>query len=521
MKTIRYITAALLAGVFFVSCYKDQSTMAGEEIPEIAIRVDGAEADTLTVAYGETLSLRAVIRQQGYKSGDFSFSWEFDIQAGSSDGRYEICDTEQLEYLVSNLPSSVPYYLSLTVTNTKLDYRQMLYWPVYVTNPYGEGLLVAHTRDGGKTSDLSLVSDTPVTYGYSKDKPTVRRDIYSYNNDGKTIPGSVTSMLVRHATDMNAANVASYNDEMIMVGTADHIYNLNPVTFNIKESDAELFTKSYDGYGVKMLFNCGAYSSHALIGDGTMYVCSDIMDRQYSKMSYPNEVSAVFDKTSVAFARANQGSFAGFDKVDHKFHFARGWNAYSATFDAVDDFALPFDLKTATCIAAGGVRNDDLMFIMKSGEGKYYAVILVNGNTVGGTAYELDLPEIDKAVTFAMCDNAYVFYYATPDKIYSTIITGSTAVTKALSWKPDSTGEKITLLQQYDQAWLGIHNYWTYEMTLPTHRLQIIIATYNASKKEGKIYLRPFNVSTGAFTTKVNGVYDGFGEITAITTTMR
>ena len=47
------------------------------------------------------------------------------------------------------------------------------------------------------------------------------------------------------------------------------------------------------------------------------------------------------------------------------------------------------------------------------------------------------------------------------------------------------------------------------------------VGFYNEKTGEGKIYLRPFNVSTGLFTSKNNGTYGGFGEITAICPTFR
>ena len=49
----------------------------------------------------------------------------------------------------------------------------------------------------------------------------------------------------------------------------------------------------------------------------------------------------------------------------------------------------------------------------------------------------------------------------------------------------------------------------------------MIITTYNDKTGEGKVYLRPFNVSTGLFTAKDNGTYGGFGEITALCPTLR
>ncbi len=525
MKTRNFsgIIIAVFAAAFVVACYKDQSSEATIEIPDITIRVDGAETDTLSIAYGDTLNLKAVVRQKGVSSSDFSFSWEFDLIAGSTKGRDVIGEEDQLNYLVLNLPATKPYMLSLTVTNTKTDFSQMIYWPVYVTNPYGEGLLVAHTRDGGLHSDINLISDTPVTYGWTGSSPKIHRDVFAFNNGGESIPGRITSMVSRLATDLSVPNVSSFSKNMLMIGTQEHLYALSPVTYTTEYQDGELFTFIDNDFGVKSIFAGGNnYQSYAIMGGGVLYNCCDMMDTQYSKVSYPNAEKAVFDANCVAYTKIQQGHISGFDRLDHKFHYMIGPFAHSGSFDAIDTNGLPFDLSSASCIAAGSTRNDDHMYIMKAG-GKFYAVILPYNAPEGAYAYEVNLPDIDNAVTFAICDNAYVFYYATPTKIYSMVISGTGVMTNALTWKPESSEEKITLLRQYDQAWFGVGQIAEsdYDMKLPTHRLQIIIATYNQTKKEGKIYLRPFNVSTGSFTTKTNGVYGGFGEILTVSSTLR
>ena len=522
-KNLLNISLVALTALMILGCYKDQSTEATYEIPDIAIRVDGAESDTLSVAYGDTLNLKAVVRQKGTNSSDFSFLWEFDIVASAMKGRIEIGDADRLSYFVLNLPATKPYMLSLTVTNTKTGFSQMKYWPVYVTNPYGEGLLVSHTRDGGLHSDINLISDTPVTYGWTSSAPKIHRDIFAFNNGGEPIPGRITSTVSRLATDMSVPNAHSFSKSMLMIGTEEHIYALSPVTYTVEYQDAELFTFNDDSFGVKTLFTGGNnYHSYAVMGDGVLYNCGDIMDMQYSKVSYPNVQKAVYDASCLAWTRIQQGHISGFDKLDHRFHYMIGPFAYSGTFDAVETTGLSFDLSTASCIAAGSTRTDDHMYIMKAG-GKYYVVILPYNAPENAYSMEVNLPDIDNAVTFAVCDNAYVFYYATPSKIYTMVLSGNSYMTNALSWKPDNTAEKITLIKHYDQAWFGVGQIaeYDYDMKLPTHRLQVIIATYNPSTKEGKIYLRPFNVSTGNFTTKTNGVYGGFGEILAVSPTLR
>ena len=86
--------------------------------------------------------------------------------------------------------------------------------------------------------------------------------------------------------------------------------------------------------------------------------------------------------------------------------------------------------------------------------------------------------------------------------------------------------DKIGLarIRQYTQAWYGTHQYGPtdYPFTLPTNRSQLIITTHNDKTGEGKVYLRGFSVSTGLFTfTGDGGTFSGFGEITAMCTTLR
>ena len=112
---------------------------------------------------------------------------------------------------------------------------------------------------------------------------------------------------------------------------------------------------------------------------------------------------------------------------------------------------------------------------------------------------------------------------ASDSKIASIAVIGGSPIFREINWQPDDKAETITGIKFYTQGWYGAHgfDYTSYTFPLATNRMQIIIFTYNENTGEGKIYLRPFNVSTGLFTYKDNGVYGGFGRITAATTTFR
>ena len=124
---------------------------------------------------------------------------------------------------------------------------------------------------------------------------------------------------------------------------------------------------------------------------------------------------------------------------------------------------------------------------------------------------------------FALCDNPDMAFMATDSKVASVTVIGGSPVYREINWKPDNKNEVITGIKFYTQGWYGTHgfDYNTYTFPLATNRMQIMIFTYNETTGEGKIYLRPFNVSTGLFTFKDNGVYGGFGRITAVASTFR
>ena len=159
----------------------------------------------------------------------------------------------------------------------------------------------------------------------------------------------------------------------------------------------------------------------------------------------------------------------------------------------------------------------DLKFWTKSDRDAYFEAIR--------KVYEYYLLEgndLDKVVSFASCDNADICYYATSTDIYAILITSGQAIIRHVAFSPQSSGEKITRIVHYKQGWYGVaRNDASYEFQNRTNRLQILVITYNESTGEGKIYLRPFNLSTGLFTVLDNGVLTGFGEISAVCPSLR
>lgn len=494
-------------------CYKDLSTEASMTIPDI--RIEGVDS-TLNIVWGQEIKMTAKVTQEGRSEEDFTYLWEIDLYPGNESDRMEISDTKELDYKVSNSPSDKPYCLSLKVTDKQTGLSAYAVSKVYIGSSLGEGLLVAYTRDGGKTSDVDIVADPVLTYGYT-DATRYTRELYSLSN-GSALEGKILCM-----SEIVCSQSSSLDLTKIIVGTDSHILSLDPLTFRLKDSDAQLFNSiKEDSFKTTALANFGGYSSVAVV-NGTLYGIVDIIDNVYSKVAYSKTPSSIFTDRNFGYYALDQGCLLVFNEIEGKFYYIYGWGLMNSS---LQELTSSFDFTYAGAKALGGgcLKGQMPALLLRDASGNHY-ICCFDSSSVEATTYTYKVSGADMGdiVSVAFCDNADLMYYATPSKIYSVLITGGKATATALSWKPDSSDEKITGIRQYTQGWYGTHQYYLsdYQFQNAYNRLQILITTYNEKTGEGKIYMRPFNVSTGRFTMKSNGTLKGFGEITAIAPTFR
>ena len=154
------IAATIISLLLFQSCYKDLSTEASLEIPEISI--EGID-NSLTIAFGQTISFTPTVTQEGRTEDDFEYLWEMDITPQAMSGRMELSTEKDLEMRISNTPSDKPYTISFKATDKITGLSKTVGCRLYVGSSLGEGLLVAHTRDNGATSEFDLVANEFLT----------------------------------------------------------------------------------------------------------------------------------------------------------------------------------------------------------------------------------------------------------------------------------------------------------------------------------------------------------------------
>ena len=510
------IARLLLSGLFValtLSCYKDLSTEATQSLPDIEIT---SEFERLDVFYGETLTFTPEVRIKGRKASSIEYKWDMTLRPNDDEYALEIGNEKTLSYFVGNTPSSSPYIIRLTVTDKETGLVRSQSWNTFVSSPLGEGILVAHTADGGKTSDLSLLKAKPVTEGYAS-SPRITHNVFSMSNGGP-IEGRVTALC-----PVVSSNMAAYNLNRIFIGTETDLIAVNYVDYKEDVRNGALFQFAAEGANPKVeaFFNYAGYA-HGVISDGKFYnyVCNS--SYLYSQVKYHNTPSEIFSTRTMTAAKYSQGNVYLVDVNQGKFYFMMGWMP-GGSFQELTVNAT-YQLKGASPIACGIMKQDKAGFLVKTEDGAYY-VTTINYSEGQPQASNFKVSDVaknlDDAKGFAFCDNADFFYYYTDRSINVVIIAGKNVTFRTLTWEPENKNEKITGLYHYQQAWYGTQGKSEDEHLIDTHRLQMIITTYDETTGDGRIYLRPFNVTTGLFTKENNGVYEGFNEITAITPTLR
>lgn len=511
---IKRLALLFIPFTLLFSCYQDLSTTADKVLPDIQIT---GVPDTLETFYGEDIALRAVATLGGEPYDGFTYEWAIDLKPERSEDRISLSETPDVSYRVANQPSEMPYCLSFTVTDTETGLSKSTFCHVYVRSSLGEGILVAHTRDDGQTTDFDLMACKYVTHGYTSDVPRYTRDLFQLANN-EPINGRVNTVLPVVRSDG-----AVYNETLILVGTNEHLLALDPLTFKVAKQDAALFNGFKEPtFEVHNLINYGQIMTAAQI-NGKLWLNICHTNNIFNIAGYSGIPADVFTPTNVGYAYAvQQSDVAFFHEQQGKFYYMHAQFSGYSSFALVTD-QIGADLSGGKSLWAGAGKEGRCAFLVQAADGKHHIVYLhPSDNEL--IHYSLDANQwLTDAQYFAFCDNADILFMASESKIASITVIGGSPVFREINWSPDSKNEVITGIKFYTQGWYGTHgfDYNSYSFPLATNRMQVVIITHNEKTGEGKIYLRPFNVSTGLFTYKDNGVYGGFGRITAITTTFK
>lgn len=530
MKHILFILSVFL--LLTTGCIKDKSTLATIDIPIIGIDTTGLPTE-YTVFQQDTLKIKPTITLEHGNRSHLKYQWVMNAYQG-----YErIVGTDaELTALITENPSPNSYKLIFTATDSTNNIKAFFAWDITVISPYGQGLVVADTRDE-MTTDVSLISAFNFTTALAKDSANrkILYNAYSTAN-GEKIAGIVNKL--NYYKYSNVKNVTFLTDKSFT--------RIDVNSYKKIDADQKLFLIPPSKIVPNDISSALAVNQH-------QYIVNN--GKGYGRYGQNHQFSYSFlaaDKYGYEARKIlglqNPGSLPSggilYDELNNRFQLLPRMSSMAdplqnfPAFDANNPMAKfdPKNIGNKTCLHMFEGYDKSMISIMKErDQAKYYAYQIRFQNPLSGAmgvgVNDLSQnPDIAKAKFFTSSTSEQVLFYATDEKVYATVVEiGSPSLTN-LRYTAKS-GDKITGMDIYFGA--GIYdpgagrmylpntsspNDWTKRITVSAAQRLLILSTYNEATKEGKIITIPIEtLGVGGLVTDPAYIstYGGFGRITA------
>jgi hypothetical protein len=527
-----FIIFAFVCGLC-TSCFDDLSTDANRTISPVVIDTTGFgyKDSLIEVSQGATLSLSPKVTQSGVSNPDLSYEWRLALTSSGTNEEYTIISTEKdLNEIISKRPSSDPYLLWYVVTDKATGLQYSMSWALKVISSAGDGLLVADTKDG-LTSDITLIRASCLSSGYTG-STVYKRKAYSGTN-GSSLPGLISQLLYSRVYQNAAETFRVY------ALTPDSVVTLDPETYAISTSFKNLFIAA-PSTSVPMVIQNGKHDLYYLDNENlyTLYIQSSAVSTKFGTyINYVKPGSTVTknipNKYMLAFPSDLYPAGSYYDETQGCFIGLLGFSStittklvqsYSEALNAYD----PTFLSNMKAVGSGPTTEGRHLHILKdksTGACFFYTMEYFYDETNGSAVRSVSrystesCPNISEALAFETCENRDVVYYATSSAVYSAFISGSN-VSGTTRFTPPS-GEAITGIKLFREAWYMIdadNDNGAYS-PMSENANQLLVATYNSSTQEGKVYVLPITNLTGALSAASDAkTFTGFGKITAMCT---
>lgn len=515
MRKLIYVCIVLIA--FCTSCFDDESNLDIKELNPIRIENIDLRKNFFSLFMGDTLRIEPLVFCEGIPDSELAYEWQL---SGGTIVPTVIDSTMYLCAEITAPPYSTGggYFLKFTITDKTTGISRIEPFYVEVLSPYGEGILIADTKDDGLHSDISLVMSREVSSSITStnSKINIFRNLWSKNN-GAPLDGRVLDAI----TSIYGTN------RSLTVVTTEHIQRADNIDFiDIpNETDELLFTvvPPHIGHG----YSNGFFAKYTSTGDEVL--CADGMltargvqhnNRVFGYTLYPSGISKY--NVTLMYAPKYNPVYT-YDALSKQMLFY-DYNGYrraleqnsSSLFDVrnLQDYE-PFYLAEMS----SGVT----LLTKQISTGKYKALVMVKGSNTTNYAksiYDFSAAtNIHNAKYFELNQLEDAVYYATDEEVY---VTPMASINAQVQWRvPAGSGDKITGIKIY--KWSGgqcrYPNGQDGESFVSSVNRMLMITTYNEATKEGKVTLVPI-VTLGVGGLEQNQEYhvvlSGFGKILGI-----
>lgn len=527
MRKLFYI---LIVFQLFTSCFKDDSNLEVQKIKPIVIKEFGT--NQLRITQFDTLKIEPMIYCEGVADEDLSFEWKL-MNYGVIESR--VIDTTMYcrAYIPDN--ASKDYTVRLKVTDRTTGIYAMKTYSLEVKSGFGPGMLVADTRDGGQTSDLTLLRCREVTYDYgmSREDRSVGRNLWSLIN-GAPFAGEILDVRT-----VNRTSDPKYYG--ITVATTKGLYESSPLDYVQAASGSDLFFFSPE-FSVTDIASARLTSDlygpvEQMMVNGKVTARSLALATKYGATIYP---AGVEDYRISRMAHPDQQAWRypayAYDELGKRMLFFAGDLNGVYGYQAPEQVGGPFDvndLSKYTPLFLGESKSG-MDMLVKNNETGAYQVLSMNFVTYTAVTtasnfarkiYDLQgAPRLGEAVAYEMNPLDDVLYYATEDEIYAGPMATPSLIQQR--WRA-AAGEKITSIQFFkypcDQPGSYYHRGGAHYLSdvdggrktqYSVHRL-LFVATEDAAGN-GKVTAIPLQSETSGRLEKnaeYHLIFEGFGHI--------
>ena len=516
-KILLYISVIL--SIITTSCLKDRTNKDIKVINPIVIDTTGLGSSYISFQM-DSLKINPKVTMGTSNLSTLKYEWSINAYGGYK----RITGTNKnLAAKITEAPATTSYMLIFTATDTITKLKAFYTWSLKVNPVFGEGLIVADTKDDA-TSDLNLIMAYNFNTAKPDSAPRIFYNLYSDNN------GTKINGLVKSLTYM------SYNTtKFITVLTDNLIMKIDPVSYKLKLTNNDLFLLPPAAISPNMVQSIQATNQHEYIvnngkihhryGDNVQYGYAYLFDKtdytceKVCGLQSPSGPGGIlYDGLNNRFLMlptmtSSTNPLVGFPVVDN--------STPAPAFD-------PQNMGNKTCLNLQEGQNKRIVAVMKNRNlPQYYVYQVISTNPVNGkmgySVHDISSnPDITLSKFYTCSTAENVLFYATDSKIYSsTLLVDGTNVTN-LRYTVAS-GEKITGMNIYIRNGnmylpnLTTPGDYSQRSTLASAYRLVVISTYNDVTKVGKIITIPLQtVGVGGLVTDPAYIrtFTGFGKIT-------
>ena len=504
---IRYFVVAMLAVGLLTACFDDMGNYDYTELPDFFVDTTGIKTTYVVPLYTE-LNIESGLVYDGDKS-DLSFSWRayYKVNPGSENPAVTLAETENLAAPVVVSPGS--YWLEFCATEKKTG-RTTTFRHSLTVESTGAGFLVLYQKNG--VVDCDLVKTRLLIGDLSED--VVSRHIYTLTNPDYPLMGNPVA--IGMYSNLNMQFISVYTDR-------DGI-QLSPYDMSLTKKFENLFVFppqliKPEGYTAQIGVTSGDYESsdgvEILINDGVCYfnavVISAVMGKEavFAKMTgdyiaapYPLFIpgaSIIYDQKNMRYMSA--GIFSG------------DYLPMNGSSTAPFDFSNIQRKLVCQSFAFGGSAYVNAVFRNPEDDGKRYLYIMNFSPAQALYLWDIsDYERIAESELFAFGRRGPLAFYAAGNKVYRIpydMAKGEVGKQAIDAWPYIPDGEDITCLKLCQHPGRNVSD--------NAVDRYLLIATYNETSQEGKLYFIRVDVASGICEEKPAAVFNQFGKIKDIT----